>query len=535
MLAISPDPMRTAINRVTFGARQPDIVHANGAGLAGWMEAQFAAPPGDDEGMAAFLRTQTMRITYAAPDANSPRGTWTAVNEERPLNYLNAEIPLLFAIATQAGSTFAPAERTRIRQELLAASWIRNVHSRYQLREFMTDFWHNHFNIGKVENEIATALLPVYDRVSIRPHVFGNFRQMLKANATAPAMLLYLDNATSTAQSPNENYAREVMELHTMGGGAYLGVNPPPASYSIGADGVRSGFTDGDIIQASRVLSGWTVQLGQSTGGHSRAPITGEFFYNAAQHNTQATSVLNVNMSSLAAPMEQGEKLLDILAYHPATASFVVYKLCVRIFGENPPPAAVDRGVAAWNANKTAPDQIRKVLEAIVLGGPEITTSPRKKIRRPYERLIALARTTDMVVNASAQLARLLDSLNDGLFAWQAPDGRPDVNAYWLATGAMLTSWNLLLSFPQMTTNTTTLVNQTPLDVMSSATGVVEYWLGRMLGYAPSGATLTALTIDQASARGVPAAARTGNAIATEAACRRLVSLIAATEEFSYR
>ena len=95
----------------------------------------------------------------------------------------------------------------RIRQELAAATWIRNVHSRYQLREFMTDFWHNHFNIGKVENELATSLLPVYDRVAIRPNVFGNFRTMLEANATSTSMLVYLDNWVSTICRPATSLA----------------------------------------------------------------------------------------------------------------------------------------------------------------------------------------------------------------------------------------------------------------------------------------------------------------------------------------
>jgi hypothetical protein len=208
----------------------------------------------------------------------------------------------------------------------------------------------------------------------------------------------------------------------------------------------------------------------------------------------------------------------------------------VRIFGDTPPSTVIDRGIAAWKAYVSDPKQVQKVLEAIILGGPEISIAPVTKVRRPYERIIALARTTDMVLDATANMQSALDPLNDALFAWQAPNGRTDANAYWLATGAMLTTWNLLIQFPNWSTTHTTLGDQTPLSALSSANDVAEYWVGRMLGYAPSSTTMNALVTDQAGARGVPAAekSRTNTDANIEAACRRLVSLIATSEEFSY-
>ena len=539
MLPTEPNQYRRALNRLTFGARDRDVAGLQATGFAGWLAEQCAAPPGDDPTLANFLAMQTMPIQYAAPAVNDTRGTWSATNENRPLYYLTADTSTLWQVAVEASSTYSPTERTRIRQELIAATWIRNTHSKYQLREFMTDFWLNHFNIGKAENEIATALLPIFDSSAIRPYVLGNFRRMLEATAMSSSMLIYLDNWVSTAATPNENYAREIMELHTLSAASYFGKDPSATGYSIGPDGIANGYTDQDVIQASRALSGWTLKNGQRNAGRL-VPSTGEFLYNPGQHNTTASKVLNVDISGSTDDMAQGRRLLDILANHPNTGPFIVSKLCRRIFGDSPPSAVVTRATAAWNANRNAPNQIQKVLESIALDGTEILLLPASKLRRPYERLIALARTADMVLNASADMTTSLDALNDGPWAWQGPNGRPDVDSYWLATGATLTTWNLLLSFPNATNVLTTLTNQTPPAVLSSSIAVVDYWIGRMVGYALDSTRMNSLYSDQGGSSGVPAATHSSTnttAIATrvESALRRLVSMIAGTYEFAYR
>ncbi len=531
MLPAKPDSLRVALNRVTFGARDLDVAAVNASGWPAWVDEQLSAPAGDDPALDSHLRNQVLHIEY--PAVSSAQGNWPAVKEDRALFYLNADTPTLWNIARNAGVSVSFNERFRIRQELAAATWIRNTHSRYQLREFMTDFWHNHFNIGKNENELATALLPLYDRVTIRPHVLGNFRTMLEANATSPSMLMYLDNWVSTATTPNENYAREIMELHTLGGGAYFGTGFG-AALPTGVDGVAVGFTDQDVIQASRALSGWTVQYGQRFGGIT-LNNTGEFIYNNAQHNTQAGVILGNNVSNLTASLAQGRKLLDMIAYHSATATFICTKLAKRIFGDIPPEAVIDRAVATWKSTQTAPDQIAQTLRTILLGGNEIMTEPVVKVRRPYERIIALARTTDMVVNAANTMTSVLDPLNDGLFAWQAPNGRPDFNSYWLATGASVATWNLLLQFPYFPEVKTSLALQTPLNSANSAIAVVEYWVGRMVGAQLSDAAMTMLVADQAGANGVPNLLRKNSDFVIESAYRRLVSLIATAEEFSMR
>ena len=533
MLQSTPVGVRIAINRVTFGAREIDVQTVQRNTWVAWVDEQLSAPHGDDAALAAHLAAQTLYIKYAAPAANDTRGTWKAVDENRPLNYINANVMALWHTTRGAGTTVSPSERTRIRQELAAATWIRNTHSKYQIREFMVDFWHNHFNIGKVENELATSMLPAYDREGIRPYAFGNFRQLLGATAQSPSMLIYLDNWISQAGTPNENYAREIMELHTLGGAAYLGTGTAPVAKDM--TGVAVGFTDQDIIQASRALSGWTIQYGQRGEGSLVYSDDGLFAFNPRQHNKNATSVLGVSLVGLNG-VDQGMKLLDILAAHPATATHVVTKLARRMFGDTPPQAVIDRGVAAWKAYAAAPNQIARVVRAMIVDGPEIVSAAPVKIRRPYERLIAMARTTNMVVTAATYMTSLLDGLNDGLFAWQAPNGRPDVNQFWLATGAMVSTWNLIFQIPNFKEfAATSLTNQTPLEGLYNATVAVDFWVEQMVGYYLSSSAMTALYLDQGGSNGIPAAVRGRNATRIENAHRRLISLIATAEEFALR
>ncbi len=531
-----PTQNRIALNRLTFGARDLEERNVSFTGLQSWLEDQLTPPPGDDFDMATHLAAQTMRITYAASDPASTRGSWPAVDEMRPFNYLNLPVPDLWNINRNASSqAISGTERTRVRQELLSATWMRNTHSRYQLREFMVDFWHNHFNISKNEAEPATVLLPVFDRVAIRPNVFGNFRTLLEATATAGSMLIYLDNYLSTSTTPNENYAREIMELHTLGGEAYYGVGDVTPAPRL-PDGTPAGFTDQDVIQGSRALSGWTLQTGQRTTGNQPLPNTGEFIYNPTQHNTRATTVLGRNLANLVGDMAQGRAMLDTIATHPATARYVCGRLIRRIFGDSIPLAAYDRAVAAFRTYQNAPDQIAQVLRAIVMHGDDIYAHPVAKVRRPYERIIALLRTTDSILTAGTTATTALDRLTDGLFAWPAPDGRPDVNSYWLATGANQATWNLLFQVPNWREVQTSLTAQTPLAAATSPTATVEYWVQRMIGDRLSNENMNVLIGDQAGANGAPTAIQARRSAATiENNYRRLISLIATTEAFTLR
>lgn len=539
MLAAEPSFERIALNRVTFGARDVDEAYVQSVGWEAYVNEQLNAPAEDDDALATHLANQTMRINYRGED--NQFGGWEDVDEDRPLNYLNEEQEALFDLAVNAGTTVSFAELNRIQQEITAASWIRAVHAENQIREFMVDFWHMHFNIGREDSQFGSAVLPVYDRLHIRPYALGNFREMLEANAASTSMLFYLDNAVSDATVPNENYARELLELHTMGEEYYLGLINPAKNSPIGLGGAigvnAAGYSDEDIIEASKALSGWTVEVGQRSddGFGLFLPVTGNFIYNEVQHNTEAGSFMGVPLQNLTEPMEQGREVIDIAAKHPGTAEFIVHKLLVRMFGENPPEAVHTRAVDTWMANLEDPDQIKKVMESILLDGPEIGEGPQVKLRRPFERLMALYRTTDTTVNAHQWMNWLFDPLDDGLFTWPTPDGRPDFDEHWLSTSANLTSWNYgigLFFLDELVSNFT---DQTPENVKGSATEVVEYWIGRMIGYEPSAEVTNALIDDATGAQGVITALNFGDAEDIEYTFTRLVGLIATSEEFSYR
>jgi len=526
-----------ALSRVTFGARAAEVAEVQKIGWTAWVENQLNPPVGDEPQVEQHLRARRMRIAYAVqlPAGSSPG--WPAVDEYRPLNYLYTPLPAIWDIVSKTEISIAPNERTRIQQELNAATWIRNAHARFQLREFMVDFWANHFNVGRQEDVYGAAALAVYDAEVVRPHVFGNFRAFLEAVATSAAMLRYLNNAESNATKPTENYVRELMELHTLGEDAYGGVTVPgvPERVLAGSYIANAHFTDQDVVAAAQAFSGWTLEHAQM-GPDGPLPFTGRFFYNPRQHNSDAALFMGVDISEasgLAEPMAQGRRILDILAAHPATAAFISTKICRRIFGDTPPRSAIDRGIAVWAANVHAPDQIRRVVAAI-LHGPEVGAPP-SKLRRPYERLVALFRTTDTIVNAYDGASTALFGLGDGLYAWPTPEGRPDHDLHWLSAAANHQFWTVMFDVLTHPSFGTRFWAQTPEIMTGSAEQIVEYWVGRMIGYSLPPAAMNALVRDVNTSPGVMAAYASKGVMNIENALRRLALLIATSPEFAIR
>ena len=483
MLPDRPSSERIALNRVTFGARTADVdtVRRMG-GFNAWVDDQLSPPAGDDDALAQYLKQQTLYIQYDAYDAMGIK--WPAVSEMRPLQWLGESGTQIWTATKDELWKMSGAEQVRPQDELASSVYIRNTHSRYQLREVMTDFWLNHFSTSSAKDVQGANALIVYDRDVIRPNVFGNFRTMLEAVATSTSMLKYLDNADSDSVHPNENYARELMELHTMGRDAYLGKRT--------TSDATSGFTDEDIIQASRALSGWTVKQNQFDGFGGQHPSTGEFVFNVYQHNNQAGQYLGSDLSALR-NIAQGQKVLDLVADHPATAAFVCGKIVKRIFGSAAPPAVLDRAVKAWNDNRTRPDQIKQVLRAILQDGTEVSTLPPSKVRRPHEMVIAFARAIQANVKPSPHWRYVFAGVYDAPFSWPTPDGRPDTDEFWLNSATTMGNWLNLNYLIGNVSVEVSYVDQMPLSIQNSPTMMAEFWLERLIGYSVNSQAMDAL------------------------------------------
>jgi uncharacterized protein (DUF1800 family) len=350
-------------------------------------------------------------------------------------------------------------------QESQQAKILRAVYSERQLQEVMTDFWFNHFNVyvQKGPDRILTAS---YERDAIRPNVFGKFEDLLKATAEHPAMLFYLDNwmsASPNAKMPdrdelrrmrrerrfggfgnramrrmgmdemrrinqngnvprrsrglNENYAREIMELHTLG--------------------VDGGYTQKDVQEVARCFTGWTIRNPRAGG---------DFYFNQLMHDDGEKIVLGKKIPS-GGGIKDGYAVIHMLATHPSTAKFVSTKLARKFISDNPPPALVARMSQAFL--KTDGD-IREVLRTM-FKSPEFfaTENYRAKIKTPFEMTVSAVRAIGADTNGAPQFHRWMAQMGEGLFMCQPPTGYPDAAERWVNTGALLERMNFALALSE--------------------------------------------------------------------------------------
>jgi len=352
--------------------------------------------------------------------------------------------------------------------ELQMSRILRAVYSERQLQEVMVDFWTNHFNV--YANKGADRwLLPSYDRDTIRPHTLGKFYDLLLADAQSPAMLFYLDNVQSVspnAQPPtsrpgaargplaglrmpdnpqrqqaqqqrrgiNENYARELMELHTLG--------------------VDGGYTQKDVQEVARCFTGWTIIAPRGAGAAAQALMNGPmaemartrpgtFVFRPGVHDNGEKLVLGHKIPA-GGGMKDGLMVLDILAHHSATAKFISTKLVRRFVADEPPAALVDR--VAQTFLKTDGD-IREMLRTIFYS-PEFNSQEayRAKVKRPFELAISAVRTIGAETNGGPQFHQWLQRMGQPLYGYQTPNGYSDVAENWVNTGALLERMNFALA-----------------------------------------------------------------------------------------
>jgi hypothetical protein len=367
--------------------------------------------------LAHVLRRLTFGATADLVDHARAVGCDAFIEEQlNPENIDDGRVAQLLSGFTTLAMT--PAERLQLSQkglpaqELTATTLLRQVYSPRQLYELVVDFWSNHFNIFIAKN-ICRVLKTDDDLQVIRPNAMGKFGDLLNASAHSPAMLVYLDQADSNKNVPNENYARELMELHTISVGALYGPS--------------------DVVNVARAFTGWTV-AGPRGGGAK----PGSFIFRPQLHDDGEKSILDLHL-----PAGQGERdgqqVLDMLSRHPLTAQFISAKLARRFVADNPPAALIDHLAATFSATE---GDARAMLRAL-FASPEFRSAAGQKFKRPLEFFVSALRVTGAEISSRPgplyQQLRLLGQLP---FEWLMPNGYPDLGAYWATTGGLLDRWN---------------------------------------------------------------------------------------------
>ena len=387
-----------------------------------------------------------------------------------------------------------PAWEVRMRPawEIQRASLVRAVHSKRQLRELLVTFWHDHFNVMATDYSAAPVYVH-YDRDVIRANAFGNFRTMLEAMAQSTAMLYYLDNRSNTRAGPNENFARELMELHTFGTENYLGfVDPfqvPPCpedpSYPIG-------YTDVDVYEAAAAFTGWTVK-----DGHWEFPTEddGTFAYRSSWHDAGPKFPLGMFLNPEQPALKDGRDILDRLASHPRVAKFICKKLIRRFCADRPSQQLIDSAATVFRANWQKPDQIKRTLRHILLSDAAFNNWGQKR-RRPFEAAAAALRTS-----GSNWTPREDDGKSDEFmwrlgftghtpYDWPAPNGYPDTAVAWSGSNGFGMTWKLLNWLTETKDGEVPLLpilESTRSGVSQwTSTNLVDFWCRRLLGYLPA-------------------------------------------------
>ncbi|HXY19613.1 MAG TPA: DUF1800 domain-containing protein [Gemmatimonadales bacterium] len=420
------------LERFAFGARPGDIAHVEAVGIRGWLEEQLNPSRLDDAAGDSALRQYRLAL-------RDPADLYADYAPGPPA-----------ARADSAARRHQMEGERRLAGAVMMSALARHIASRRQLLEVMTDFWTNHFNVFMAKGADRWLTADFVEH-AIRPHALGRFEDLLVATATHPAMLVYLDNAQSVAPGShppgrpalavmprrgfapmfpplpappraeaglNENYARELMELHTLG--------------------VDGGYTQEDVIGVARILTGWGVAQPRRMGVGRYA-----FEFHAWAHDAGSKTVLGVEFPS-GHGMDEGRKLLHLLAEHPATARHLSHQLCARFVADAPPDGCVDAAVAAWR--RTGGD-IRAVLVAIA-ASPDFWAPENRaaKFKAPLAFVASAVRALDGAPDTTARLVGALQQLGEPLFMHLTPDGYQDAAADWLNSGAILTRMNLALA-----------------------------------------------------------------------------------------
>ena len=365
------NPVSTLLHRATMGFDGRELARARSLGVNGWVAEQLDPSAIDD----------------------------------RQADLALAAFPSLAMTGQEAFDAYPGGARFDCAYELQRSIVARAALSRRQLLERTVDFWRDHFNVFQLDGTRYVLRTP-YERDVLRQHAFGNFRDLLGAVAKSAAMLNYLNGERNLVSAPNENFPRELLELHTLG--------------------VNGGYTELDISESARCFTGWRYHA-SSTG------MYGIFTFVPAQHDTGTKTVLGTSISEPDGALE-GEIVLDLAAQHPATARFVSGKLARWFLGSDVPQDTLDRAEATWNSTGgDIAEVIRTLLAERELRA--LMARGSRRVKRPMRLITSLMRTLTVdVTDDFAGFTSRLSSLGQQPGGWVTPDGFPDDDVHWAST-----------------------------------------------------------------------------------------------------
>ena len=455
-----------ALDRLAFGPRPGDVDRVAAMGTDRWIDAQLHPERvAEDPTLEARLPG---RDVLSLSTAELIERFDTPVREARKKAAAEAAEKARAGDAPETGGgddtgaaarvrAMVPPENRpgRLLADLTAARIVRAADSSRQLQEVLVDFWMNHFNVYARKGLDRVAIV-AFERDTIRPRIFGRFEDLLLATAKSPAMLVYLDNARSAAEASNrppvrgrgafagagaktkgptglnENYARELLELHTMG--------------------VDGGYTQSDVTELARVLTGWSVGAPRTerTGGVVRASrrspealaAPGEFVFRERLHDVGEKTVLGRRFPA-GGGMGEGEAAIRMLARNPSTARHLARELCQRLVSDAPPEALVERVAARFLATN---GDLREIVRAVV-ESPEFfdPAAFRAKVKSPFEYAVSAVRALGSETDGRG-IARAIEEMGEPLYLCVPPTGYPEAAEDWTSSGALLARMNFALS-----------------------------------------------------------------------------------------
>jgi len=469
----APPLAALVLNKAAYGPRPGDIEAFNAldddenTALSMWVESQLNPSESDTE---VDLRLQAL-IDSFVPEDNTAYDTIGKEPEQLWLEHGRNE-------------EYSISNRPVWQMERLTI--LRAAYSEWQLREVLYDFWFNHFNV--YGREFPTrSMMPAYDK-ALRENIFGNFSDMLKANARTATMLYYLDNYANTWPRPNENYAREVLELHTLGAVENYFGTVDPASVGVNSKSQRAGYTEIDVFEFAKALTGWGV-----SDTTDDSPDTGAFIFRPGRHyddwDEAPITVMDVVLTETNGEADVTD-ILDYLAGHFGTARYISWKLCTRLVSDDPDPAFVNDVAELFYSLRDDDNQLKEVYRYI-LESPQFRTWGQK-VARPVESVVRAWRASGVDLtfrldnSPSNSIWGRLDDTSHYPFGYGAPTGYPDERAFWQGSGPLVMSWRVITYMLRRDD----IVNQAQQtnehftqEADRSARNIVHWWIYRARGY----------------------------------------------------